>query len=60
MKISGLFLIFGPLVLCISAMVYGSLTSAPWASAVRALGGLGLLIWIGFAIWVMNSMNTDI
>lgn len=60
MKISGLLLIFGPLVLCISAMVYGSLTSDPWASTVRAVGGLGLLVWVGFAIWVMVSMNTDI
>lgn len=61
MKISGLFLIFGPLVAAIAAIIAGNVMDASiFAAILRILGFVGILAWIVAAVFILNSMNTDI
>ena len=56
----GYLIVFGPLVLCAVAIVWGGVTSQPWSGAVLWLGILGLVGWLVAAIWLASAMNTDI
>lgn len=61
MNTQGLLIIFGSLALVVVAVVFGyAMTPAPWAKALLALGIVGAIAWVGFALWIANAMNTDI
>jgi len=59
MKITGLLIIFGPIVAIAAAIGYGC-TDNVGAKLSLALGVIGLLIYAFFVYTILNSMNTDI
>ena len=61
MNAQGQMLVWGSLALAVIAIVLGyTMTPAPWAKALLAIGIVAGLAWICFIVWLANAMNTDI
>lgn len=60
METSGLIIVFGSLLAAIILTVAGAFLGGPLGHALLACGIIGGAIWVCFALWLANAMNSDI
>jgi hypothetical protein len=60
METQGLIIVFGSLLAAIILIVAGAFLGGPWGHAALALGIIGVIAWVIFALWLARALNSDI